>query len=284
VSRALSPPDDGFSLKRVQEMLGLSRTVVAGLVAAGFVTPRRGPRNEQRFSFQELLLLRTAHALQRAAIPPRRILGALGQLAQTLPEQLPLTGLRITAVGSEVAVHDGGSAWNPETRQVLMDFDVAPVKGGLAFLAREAASASHDAEGDADADGWFRRGEAAEPTDEHAAEHAYRQAIALDGGHANAYVNLGAMLCEAGRCTEAVSLYDQALAQGAASVALHFNHAIALEDVGLYHQAVDSYERVLALDPAYGDAHYNAGMLHDKMGNRQKALAHLSAYRRLQQG
>ena len=282
MSGALSQADDGFSLKRVQEMLGLSRKVVAGLVAAGFVTPRRGPRNEQRFSFQDLLLLRTAHALQRAAIPPRRILGALSRLAQTLPDQLPLTGLRITAVGSEIAVHEGGSAWNPETNQVLMDFDVAPVGGALAFLARESDSASEDAHGDADADAWFQRGEAAESSDEHAAEHAYRQAIALDAGHANAYVNLGAMLCEAGRCTEAVALFDQALAQGAASAALHFNHAIALEDVGLFHQAVASYERVLSLEPDFLDAHYNAGMLFDKMGDAQKAVAHLNSYRRLQ--
>jgi hypothetical protein len=35
-------------------MLGLSRTVVSVLVAAGFVTPQRGPRDEQRFSFQNL--------------------------------------------------------------------------------------------------------------------------------------------------------------------------------------------------------------------------------------
>ena len=90
------------------------------------------------------------------------------------------------------------------------------------------------------------------------------------------------MLCEAGRCTDAVALYDEALAQGAASAALHFNHAIALEDVGLYHQAVESYERVLKLDACYLDAHYNVGILFEKIGDLRKAVAHLSAYRRLQ--
>ena len=58
-------------------MLGLSRGVVAGLIAAGFVTPSRGPRNEYRFTFQDLVLLRTALALQAARIPPRRILRSL---------------------------------------------------------------------------------------------------------------------------------------------------------------------------------------------------------------
>lgn len=278
--------DAGFSLRHVQEMLGLSRTVIAGMVAAGFVAPQRGPRNAQRFSFQDLLLLRTAHSLQRAEIPPRKILSALTQLTKTLPVELPLTGLRITAVGSEIAVHEGGSAWNPETGQVLMDFDVAPSGSAVAFLQRSpptsTAASAVRSNTDPDADGWFQRGEAAESTDEQMAEDAYRRAIALNAAHGNAYINLGALLCEAGRCEEAVTLYAQALRQGATSPALHFNHAIALEDLGLFHQAIASYDDALALDPGFGDAHYNAGMLHDKMGNRQKALSHLNAYRRLQ--
>lgn len=267
----------GFALKQVQQMLGLSRAVVAGLVRAGFVTPDRGPRNEQRFSFRDLLLLRTAHALQRAKIPPRRIVGTLAKLARTLPAELPLTGLRITAVGSEIAVHEGGSAWNPETRQVLMDFEVSPSGSALAFLQR----APDETAASGDAQAWFRRGESAEAHDEGLAEQAYRQALAIDPSHAAACVNLGALLCEAGRCDEAVALYSTAIDQGVASCELHFNHAIALEDLGLYHQAVDSYARALALDPGFADAHYNAGILCEKMGKLQKAVSHLSAYRRL---
>ena len=271
------PTADGFSLKRVQEMLSLSRTVVSGLVAAGFVTPERGPRNEQRFSFQDLLLLRTAHALQRADIPPRKIVTALTKLSKTLPDELPLTGLRITAVGTEIAVHDAGGAWNPDTGQVLLDFDVAPSGGEVALLQR----VTSDAPPTQDAAEWFCRGEDAEKHDATEAERAYRQAIALDNGHARSHVNLGALLCEAGRCDEAVALFEQALAAGATSAELHFNHAIALEDLGLFHRAVSSYERVLALDSSFLDAHYNAGMLLETMGDGQGALRHFNAYRRL---
>ena len=66
--------DAPFTLKRVQEMLGLSGATVTKLISAGFVTPVRGQRNEHRFSFQDLMLLRTAHALQQARIPPSKIL------------------------------------------------------------------------------------------------------------------------------------------------------------------------------------------------------------------
>jgi predicted Zn-dependent protease len=276
VSIAL-PTAAGFSIKRVQQMLGLSRAVVSGFVTAGFVTPERGPRNEQRFSFQDLLLLRTAHALQRAEIPPRKLLSALTKLAKSLPGELPLTGLRITAVGTEIAVHDTGGAWNPDTGQVLLDFDVAPSGGELAFLQRATpAGAPTD-----DATAWFSRGENAEANDVAEAERAYRQAIALEADHGRAYINLGALLCEAGRCDEAAALYEQALTAGASSAELHFNHAIALEDLGLFHRAVKCYERALELDSSFLDAHYNAGMLLEKMGDGQGALRHFSAYRRL---
>ena len=118
-------------------MLGLSRTIVAGLIAEGFVAPTRGPRNEWRFTFQDLMLLRTAHALQASKIPPRKILRSLARLKATLPRELPLTGLRITAIGADVAVRDRNGQWQADSGQLLMDFDVAPLAGSVAFLARD---------------------------------------------------------------------------------------------------------------------------------------------------
>jgi hypothetical protein len=70
---------------------------LTGLVEAGFVTPARGPRNELRFSFQDVVLLRTAYQLQTVNIPSRKILRSLARLRASLPQELPLTGIRITA-------------------------------------------------------------------------------------------------------------------------------------------------------------------------------------------
>ena len=56
--------------------------------------------------------------------------------------------------------------------------------------------------------------------------------LALDPDHADAYLNLGALLCEAGRCEEAVALYDEALRRKPGEALLHFNRAVALEDQG----------------------------------------------------
>lgn len=265
-----------FTLKRVQEMLGLSRTVVTGLIGAGFVSPLRGARNEHRFSFRDLMLLRTAFALQQAKIAPRKILRALTKLQGNLPDELPLTGLRITAVGANVVVRDRLGPWDAVSGQLLMDFEVAPVGGAVAFLT------PHSAEPASDPEAWFERGEHAEESDPAAAEAAYRQAVALSPAYVDACLNLGAMLCEARRCDEAVALYEDALKHGADDPVLHFNHAIALDDQGKCDDALASYDRALAIDPAFADAQYNAGCLRERLGDERGALRHFSAYRRLQ--
>ena len=266
-----------FTLRRVQAMLGLSRSIVAGLIAEGFVAPTRGRRNEWRFTFQDLMLLRTAHALRASNIPPRRILRSLARLKATLPHELPLTGLRITAIGADVAVRDRDGQWQADSGQLLMDFDVAPVAGSVAFLERGASSAAS-----LDAAAWFERGLALEPTDRALAEAAYLKALALAPELAEAYLNLGAMWSEAGRFAALAELSEQAVAHCPDSPLIHFNRGVALDHLERLPEAVQSYEQSLALDPALADAHYNLGRLREQLGDKRGALRHFSAYRRLQ--
>ena len=51
-------------------MLDLSVEQLRSLVRAGFLEARRGTRGEYRFSFQDLVLLRTAKGLQAANVSP----------------------------------------------------------------------------------------------------------------------------------------------------------------------------------------------------------------------
>lgn len=264
-----------FSLRRVEALLGLSRRVVAGLIAEGFVTPTRGRRNEWRFTFQDLMLLRTAHTLQASKIPPRRILRSLSRLKAALPDELPLTGLRITAIGADVAVRDRDGRWQADTGQLLMDFDVAPVAGSVAILEREPAA-------DPGAAAWFERGVVLEAGDPDGAEQAYRQALALAPDHADAYLNLGAMWSEAGRFAELAQLSEQAVEHCPGSALVHFNRGVALDHLERLPEAAASYEQSLALDPSLADAHYNLGRLREQLGDKRGALRHFSAYRRLQ--
>lgn len=272
--------EETYTLRSIREMLGLSRTVLTSFIDAGFVKPSRGPRNEYRFTFQDVVLLRTAQGLQAASIPPRKILRSLKRLKAALPRELPLTGLRITAVGSDIAVRNGSHQWEAESGQLLMDFEVAPVRGAVAFL--QHAPAAPDSS-PADADEWFVRAEELEEAGTHAqAEAAYRRALELSPAHADAWLNLGAMMCEARRCDEAIALYDEALKHCPEEPLLHFNRAIALEDKGRAREAIASYEACLRLAPDLADAHFNAARLHEQVGDAQRAVRHFSAYRRLQ--
>jgi DNA-binding transcriptional MerR regulator len=266
--------DAPYTLKRVQELLGLTPGVVRALVAKGFVAPARGPRNELRFTFRDLLLMKTAEGLRRAQVPTRRIVASLQSLRSGLPEDAPLTGLRITSAGSDVAVREASGVREATTGQFLLDFEVQVTSGAIvavADLGPPAAAAPAD---------WFSIGEALASTDPAKAEQAYRQALAENPAHVDALVNLGALMCEHGRCSEAAALFDAALAAGTSSALVHFNHAIALEDLGHFERAEAAYRAALEIEPAMTDAHYNLALLLERRGDGQGALRHFSAYRR----
>ncbi len=264
-------------MQRVQEVLGLSRSTVTRLISAGFVAPARGPRGEYLFGFHDLLLLRTAHGLQRANIPPRKIVRAMQRLREQLPESIPLTGLRIGAIGADVAVRKADGQWETDTGQLLMDFEVAERDGSLTFIdsRRVAEPAPRDGP-----DTWFARGETQETSNPPAAEAAYANAIAVAPNYVDAYLNLGAMLCDSGRADEAIALYESGLRVVSGAALLHFNLAIALEDNGRLAEAVVAYERCIAIDPHQADAHFNLGRLQEKLGDPKSALRHFSEYRR----
>ena len=276
-----------YTLNGIQSMLGLSRSVITGLIAAGFVTPSRGKRREYRFSFQDVVLLRTAYSLQSAQISPRKILRSLRQLKATLPDELPLTGLRIAAVGNDIAVKDGDRQWEAESGQLLIDFEVRPQQGSVSFLSRapqpvNGGHAAVEPSADDSAAAWFERAVGLEDTSAAAAEQAYREAIRRAPDYVDPYLNLGVLLCDTGRCHEAVALYRQGLKRCAGEALLHFNLAIALEDQGQSAAALASYETCMRIAPSMADAHYNAARLHEQLGHATQAIRHYSEYRRLQ--
>ena len=268
-----------YTLRSIEEMLGLGRSAVMSLVDAGFVQPMRGRRNEYRFSFQDVVLLRTAYQLRQARISPRKMLRSLRQLRARLPHDLPLSGLRIRAVGNDVAVRDGDAQWEAQSGQLLLDLEVTAAAGGAVAFLQHAAQPQP-----ATAAECYHRALSLEDSDSAGAEAAYRQALQLAPQFADAYVNLGALLCEHQRCAEAVALYDLGLQHVPGVALVHFNRGIALEDLGQRDAALASYLRCLALDAAFGDAHYNAARLLEIKGEPQSALRHYSAYRRIQRG
>src|SRR5262245_44367773 len=105
-------------------MLQLAPGTIRGLISSGFVKPARGPRREYRFSFQDMIVLRTARALIQARVSRRRIRSSLEDLKRSLPESVPLSGLSICAVGERVVVREGNTRWQADDGQYLLGLDV----------------------------------------------------------------------------------------------------------------------------------------------------------------
>ena len=112
---------DSYSVQDVERLLRLSRSTIKGLIDGGFVKPARGPRRQYRFSFQDLIVLRTARALTEAKVPSRRVRRALEELRQHLPETAPLSGLSICAVGERVVV-PYEQAWKGRSFVAVLSF------------------------------------------------------------------------------------------------------------------------------------------------------------------
>jgi hypothetical protein len=263
-------PPAHLSLRKVQALLGLPAHAVTALVEAGVVTPTRGPRHAWRFTFQDVVLLRTAHRLRTAQVPSRKLLRALARLKGELPPQLPLSGVRLSAVDRGVVVHEGPLRWEAESGQLLLELDTGPTPPPPTAPQPMAGV------------DWHVQAQALEAHDAPAAEQAYRRAVSLDPAHADAWVNLSAFLCEQGRAGEAAGLLEQALQTLPDDARLHFNRGIALEDLQQPEEAIAAYERCLVLQPGLADAHFNLARLHERAGHPHQALRHFHAYRRLE--
>ena len=264
-----------FGVRDVERMLRMPRSAILGLVRAGFVSPARGPRREYRFSFQDLIVLRTARALRVAKVSARRITRSLRDLRRHLPESVPLSGLRISAVGDRVVVADGRAQWQAESGQYLLELEVSVDDGELKVLARDEASRTPGA-----AD-WFRRGLAAERESPERARAAYERALSLDPALVEARLNLGRLLHEMAELESAERVYRDGLRISGQHPTLLYNLGVLLQDAGRPSDAIEAYQAALREDSRFADCHYNLALLLEASGNQRGAIRHMAAYRRL---
>jgi DNA-binding transcriptional MerR regulator len=265
-----------YGVRDVERLLGISRGTIRALVEAGFVNPARGPRNSLRFSFQDLIVLRTAQALAQANVPRRRITRSMRELRRHLPESMPLSGLGISAVGDRVVVRDGTTRWQADSGQYVLEFEGDPMKGRLNVVERESFAPDPG-----DAQAWIERAEAAEGDDPRGAMEAYAQAIDADPSRLDARINLGRLLHESRRFTKAEEVYRAALDACGSEALLLFNLGVLLEDMNRRQAAMEAYTAALRDDPDLADAHYNLALLYRKAGRGKDAIRHLARYRRL---
>jgi tetratricopeptide (TPR) repeat protein len=284
----------------VERVLQLSRSTIRGLVAAGFVTPERGARREYRFSFRDLIVLRTARALINAKVPRKRIRRSLEDLRRHLPDTVPLSGLSICAVGERVVVRDGKTRWEADNGQYLLGLDVVLENGVLHMVERSEPGGLKEPSGAEEpagarenrnrtvesktAEQWFIEGLELESADARAARRAYEHAVKLDPTHLASWINWGRLLHEQGAIAEADKVYQRALDECGPDPLLMFNRGVLLEDLGNSGAALEAYQAAIVEAPDMADCHYNLARLYEALGKPQHAIRHLGQYRRLVTG
>ena len=250
-------------------MLGLSPARLRAYVKAGLLCPQRGEAGELRFSFQDLLLLRTAEGLVTERLPPRRVRDALKKLRQRLPTERPLTGVQLDSDGDQVVVRDGDTAWQADSGQVLLTFDgpraAATDSGDVRSLAearRPSAEPQPGWPGDGDGDGdAIPTVRAAPPRDE--------LGMVRDAG-----APIGAAVDP--DASDAGPRKEAAAASPAASAESFYQLGCSLEDTAP-EAARSAYQRAISLDGRHTDAHVNLGRLMHESGDLPFAEEHYRA-------
>lgn len=254
-----------YSMREVAGLLKCPMESARSLVELVWGAPR------DVFTFQDLVLLRTARALLERRISRSRISRALERCRRQLAER-PLSAVALQQEGLELVVGDGPSRWNAETGQALLDFQ-QPAR----------AATWLKAPAQRDADSLFARGVAQEQDDAADALASYTEAVAVNPLHADAHVNLGRLLHQRGKLKEAEAHYAAALVARPEDVTAHFNLAVVTDDQGRIDDAIARYQDTLELDPSCVDAYFNLARLYERKGEKLAAIRHLKDYRRLSQ-
>jgi tetratricopeptide (TPR) repeat protein len=264
-----------YGVREAAKLLRLQPSTIRALIDAGFVAPARGPRNAWRFSFRDLIVLRTAQALASAKVPARRITRSMKELRRHLPQTMPLSGLSICAEADHVVVKEGSRRWQADSGQYLLAFEGNPSDGSLSVLEHPKPTRKPLAPD------WFERAVALEAYDTAAAVAAYEHALAADPSLLDAHLNLGHLLHDLGRLQEAERCYGEAMKACGEHPKLLYNLGVLLEDMDRKAQAAQAYESALRGDPRLADCCYNLALLCESVGKPREAIRYMAQYRRL---
>jgi tetratricopeptide (TPR) repeat protein len=229
-----------------------------------------------RYSFQQLVVLRTAKGLQEAGVSVRQIRKVLDSLQRQLGDGAGLSSVKIYASGKRVVVWDGTSHWQPDSGQFLLNFDANQIHRLSRFKQRPRPGAPSES-----AVVWLTRAIRLQDDSPAEARRAYQEAIRLRPSLLEAHVNLGLLHHNDGKLKQAEACYRRALRYQPAFALAHFNLGVVLEDQGDLPGALAAYLETLRWAPAFRDAHCNLAQLYEHLGRQQDAVRHYAAAKRL---
>ena len=273
----------GYTTADVAELLSLSQEKIRLIARAGLLVAVKDTRGHYRYTFQDIVLLRTAKELFAARVPPKRIWRALRLLRKQLPSGQPLTAVRISAQGDEVVVRDKHVSWHAETGQASFDFFVSDLASEVRPLVKRVVQAAHH-QTRLTSDDWYNLALDCEIVGSlQEAKRAYTQALTMDAGNADAHINMGRLFHAENDLKSAEKHYRAAVDAARDNPMGPFNLGVVLEDAGEQGSAIIAYEQAIEIDPEFADAHYNLAQVYEQCGDRTAALRHLARYKALTQ-
>jgi len=261
-----------YSLADLCRILRLSASGLRSCLRAALLS-----EHSKRYSFQHLVILRTAKGLHEAGVSMRQIRKVLNSLQQQLGEGEALSSLNIYASGKRVVVWDGRSHWQPDSGQFLLNFETTQLATPTTRIRRRPRVQPSHAEA---ALTWFERAMELQDESPEEARRAYREAIRLRPAFVEAHLNLGLLYHDDGNLKDAEACYRRAVRYGPAWALAHFNLAMVLEDQDDRRGAIAAYQEALKSDPTFRDAHVNLAQLYEELGRMRDAVRHYAAAKR----
>jgi tetratricopeptide (TPR) repeat protein len=260
----------------VARIVGVSLRTLRAWERTGLAYPSAKSRSGRRYTFQDLVAVRTTRELVAQGVPVVRVRRALEALRRMLRGAAPTAELRIASDGTRLVARQNGKTFDPVTGQALLDFSVAPVRDDVVRAlpvrtSREDARTAYDyfLEGCRLDDDEATRGRA---------EAAYRKAIALDPSLASAFTNLGTLRLLDGDKRDAEALFARAMAIDPTQSEAPYNLGFLHLEARRYPEAIELLGRALELDPEFADAHFNLAVALEESGRGDDALPHWAAY------
>ena len=264
-----------YSPSDLQRILHMNETELRSCLRSALL-PLSTPKQRQSYSFQQLVVLRTAKGLSEAGVSVRRIRKVLESLQRQLGESRAMSSLHVYASGCGVIVWDGTHRWQPDSGQFLLNFEARPsVSPRRLEPCRSDGRSRRDS-----ALLWWKRGVELEGHAQEAACQAYEEAIRLDPALAEAHVNLGRLYHDADKLKEAEASYRRAIRYGPELAVACYNLGVVLEDQGRDAAAISAYQRTLELDPRFRAAHCSLAELYERLGRTKDAFRHYAAAKR----
>jgi tetratricopeptide (TPR) repeat protein len=90
--------------------------------------------------------------------------------------------------------------------------------------------------------------------------------------YTDAQNSLGSELFKAGKTTEAIGHYQQAVRLRPEYAEAHYNLGVAFAQLGRLPEAIDQYQQALQLKPDYAEARNNLGVAFERTGRFQEAI------------